>query len=578
MTEISRPDFTYQWSSGGSIVAPSNTKIQTGWTAEVPPFQWENWSQNRQDNALVHIFQKGISTWSSTQDYYFAASAPKSFVQGSDGLIYEAVQSSTNQNPTTDTTNTYWRLAFRNQSGAPIYALDTGTANTYKADYVPVVKTLVDGMVLKFKALNANTTASTFTPANGVIAASAIVGGAHSALQGGEIVTNSDVWLQWNSSVGGGSWVLIDSTGGSLQTASATKSQHAANAGQIQSQSLTAFTTTGSAPSFVLTPTPAITAYAAGQRFRVKFSAASAGSDTLNISGLGVKSLKQYDSGGNKVAVVLAANQLADVEYDGTDLVILTPTPIAPRQIQPIAATVAANALTLTLNATILDFRSSTLSSGAINSRPVPSAISLVVPSGATLGTANAVASRLVLLALDNAGTIEPAVVNLAGGNNLDETTLISTTTISASATAANVIYSTTSRTNVPFRVIGFVDSTQATAGTWATAPSTIQGAGGQAIGALSSIGYGQTWQNLTGSRVFGTTYTNTTGKPIMVSINLNQAGVVATVLLINGLQVQGANESSTNEIGTLVVIVPSGSTYVITNGSSSINYWAELR
>lgn len=214
MTEISRPDFTYQWASGGSIVSPSNVKIQTGWTAEVPPFQWENWSQNRQDNALVHIFQKGISVWSSTQDYYFTASAPKAFVQGSDGLIYEAVQSSTNQNPTTDTTNSYWRQAFRNQSGSPIYALDTGTANTYKADYVPVVKTLVDGMVLKFKALNANTGASTFTPNNGVITAAAIVGIDHAALPSGAIATNGDVWLQWNTSISGGSWVMIASSGG----------------------------------------------------------------------------------------------------------------------------------------------------------------------------------------------------------------------------------------------------------------------------------------------------------------------------------------------------------------------------
>ena len=214
MSEVARPDLTYQWSSGGSIVAPSNTKIQTGWTAEVPPFQWENWSQNRQDNALVHIFQKGISVWSSTQDYYFAASAPKSFVQGSDGLIYEAVQSSTNQNPTTDTTNTYWRLAFRNQSGAPIYALDTGTANTYVAAYTPVVKTLVDGMVLKFKAANANTTTSTFTPANGVITPAAIVSADHAALASGAIAVNGDVWLQWNTSVGGGSWVMIASSGG----------------------------------------------------------------------------------------------------------------------------------------------------------------------------------------------------------------------------------------------------------------------------------------------------------------------------------------------------------------------------
>lgn len=113
MTEISKPDFsTGLWASGGLTVAPSNVKIQTGWTAEVPPFQWENYTQNRQDSAIVHLFQKGISVWSSTQDYYFTTSGTRAYVQGSDGKIYVAVQSSTGQNPTTDVTNTYWLLAF----------------------------------------------------------------------------------------------------------------------------------------------------------------------------------------------------------------------------------------------------------------------------------------------------------------------------------------------------------------------------------------------------------------------------------------------------------------------------------
>lgn len=110
--EISKPDFSYQWSSGGSIVAPSNSKIQTGWTAEVPPFQWENWSQNRQDNAILHLFQKGISEWDAASNYYFTASGVRSYVQGSDGLIYVAVQDNIGQDPTTDSTDTYWKVAF----------------------------------------------------------------------------------------------------------------------------------------------------------------------------------------------------------------------------------------------------------------------------------------------------------------------------------------------------------------------------------------------------------------------------------------------------------------------------------
>ncbi len=98
--------------------------------------------------------------------------------------------------------------------------------------------------------------------------------------------------------------------------------------GQLQVQYDTAFAAGGTAPNFTLTPAPAIGAYTANQRFRVAFGAAgTTGSNTLNISGLGAKNLKQYDSTGTKQPAVIAANMLADVEYDGTDMVVLDPLP-----------------------------------------------------------------------------------------------------------------------------------------------------------------------------------------------------------------------------------------------------------
>lgn len=152
-------------------------------------------------------------------------------------------------------------------------------------------------------------------------------------------------------------------------------------------------------------------------------------------------------------------------------------------QIHPITATVSSNALTLRLNPTRIDFRSATLTDGTVSTRHVGAAISLVISSGSTLGTVNAVAARIAILAIDNAGTVELAAVNLAGGTNLDEVTLISTTAEggAGAADSALTIYSATARTNVPFRVVGFIDITEATAGTWATAPTRIQGIGGQA-------------------------------------------------------------------------------------------------
>ncbi len=250
---------------------------------------------------------------------------------------------------------------------------------------------------------------------------------------------------------------------------------------------------------------------------------------------------------------------------------------VAPAKIQSVTASVASSALTCTLNPTVLDFRSATLTSGAVNARIVPAAISLVVPSTATLGTINAVQSRLVLLAIDNAGTVELAIVNIAGGVNLDETGVISTTVLDTASDAANVAYSVAARTNVPFRVVGFIQSTQATAGTWATAPSTIQGSGGQAINGVSSIGYGQTWQNVTGSRSLSVTYYNTTGRPIMVHIQGANSSTSNVHLIVDGIQAAStfASVGGGQMIQGANTIVPAGSSYI---ASGTLSFWSELR
>lgn len=154
------------------------------------------------------------------------------------------------------------------------------------------------------------------------------------------------------------------------------------------------------------------------------------------------------------------------------------------KQIPTITATVATNILTLGLNACSLDFRSSTASSGATTTRNVTAAISMTVSNGSTLGTASGILAKLAVLAIDNAGTVELAVVNANAYGLLDERVLISTTAEGGTGTAdsGTVIYSTTARTSVPFRIVGYVESTQATAGAYATAPSNIAGMGGAIV------------------------------------------------------------------------------------------------
>ena len=92
------------------------------------------------------------------------------------------------------------------------------------------------------------------------------------------------------------------------------------------------YTTAGTAPNFtVTTSSPAVSAYATGQRFTVVFNAdGTTGSNTINVNALGAKNVKQYDADGNKRSGVCKSSQVAIVEYDGTDMVILNPLPMSP--------------------------------------------------------------------------------------------------------------------------------------------------------------------------------------------------------------------------------------------------------
>ncbi|ONH52821.1 hypothetical protein SAMN04490182_4547 [Pseudomonas cedrina] len=113
----------------------------------------------------------------------------------------------------------------------------------------------------------------------------------------------------------------------------------------VQSQKATAFTAGGSATALTLTPTPAISAYAANQRFTVKFPVNSGLNPTLNVSAKGAKPIKQYDSTGAKVPAVFVADQVSDVLFDGVDQILLDQLPSNslsdPWALQPIGVPIA---------------------------------------------------------------------------------------------------------------------------------------------------------------------------------------------------------------------------------------------
>jgi hypothetical protein len=171
-----------------------------------------------------------------------------------------------------------------------------------------------------------------------------------------------------------------------------------------QSQVYQYFTTAGSDTAYTLTPTPATTANAAGQRFRVVFNAASGTTPTLAVSGQTALNLKYRDSSGSKQAVTstqIPANWVSDVECDGTDWVVMDIPP----------------GTTLTLNTT-----QATTSGTYIDSAAIPS---------------NAKRVQIILDQVGTDGSSVP-IFQLADSGGVEATGYTSTASISTSVVATS--------------------------------------------------------------------------------------------------------------------------------------------
>jgi len=93
------------------------------------------------------------------------------------------------------------------------------------------------------------------------------------------------------------------------------------------------------------------------------------------------------------------------------------------------------------------------------------------------------------------------------------------------------------------------------------------------------SLGIGQTWQNVAGSRASnGTVYTNNTGKPIMVAFSSGGGGSLNVTYTVGGVTIGLAYLSAGNAMYfPFSFIVPDGATYSIYSDRGTTT-WAELR
>jgi len=243
-----------------------------------------------------------------------------------------------------------------------------------------------------------------------------------------------------------------------------------------------------------------------------------------------------------------------------------------------LSAAINSNAITVTMTKCGLRFRNPTLTNGSRSYVKTDVDVSLVIASTDSFGLGTASGNqRIVILAINNAGTIELAAASLSGGVSLDETGVITTAASSSTSTAVKGLGI---RSGVSYRVVGFIDATFTTAVGWGSL-TTTQSIGGQALNSINSVGYGQTWYNLTGSRISSTIYYNLTSRPIAVSgrTAAQTDGVVYVDLVINGVTVAGGgygrSGAGDNGLDSVFGIVPIGSSYTMIG---NIGIWAELR
>jgi hypothetical protein len=161
-----------------------------------------------------------------------------------------------------------------------------------------------------------------------------------------------------------------------------------------------------------------------------------------------------------------------------------------------INATVATNNLTIALkanngtdpsatNPVIIPFRDVTVANGDPVFRSLQTALSFTINSGNAVGCTNAQMCRLWVVAIDNAGTVALCAYNALSGSGtgtafsvvtLNEGNVVTSASGTNGGASAQTLYCSTSAvTSKPIRLLGYVEVQEATAGTWATAPTFVQ-------------------------------------------------------------------------------------------------------
>ena len=311
-------------------------------------------------------------------------------------------------------------------------------------------------------------------------------------------------------------------------------------------------------------------------------AAANTGDATLNLNGFGAIHFKKGNGSGTTLLVggELAVGQPMLIEYDGTNFQALGPVslPIGAGLLSPSAfsfgsvpnfqlnASVGSNQLTISVvansgsaataaNPINVAFRDTTIANGDPVLEQITGAISFTIASSSTMGCQNGIMCRLWVFLINNAGTVDICAYNANSAGTsivaLAESILQTSASGTTGGSSAQTLYCAESAVAAKaVRYVGYIDISEATAGTWASGPTKIQlfGPGIRKPGDIVQIKStsAATTLAITPMSAANLVLVNTTGTAtataqLSVTITLNRGAT--------GILTQGYNGSAVNDL-----------------------------